>query len=332
MNDPWEELVPSTGPTSLNARRVDPASRWQFYWGKGSDRRCVLALQHSSDVVISAHLPVLRGIECVLTSGETERERLLCLKLQDSTQKDLFHRLCLDIISAGKEALSEAEVVERTIARTWRWHHLLRGGSDRRLSLEEQKGLIGELIVMETILIPNLRPKDAASAWHGPLGAPKDFQIGRIAIEAKARRGGAIPHVGISSEDQLDESGTDALFLHVSELDEAAAEDADSFTVTTKAEQVRELLRIKDPAASDAFDTLLLAGGFRWEDDYSDAFWIAGPSNIYRVSDDFPRIQADRLLGGVSSVTYSVALRACEPFHVAAENVIKLLSGDRNAN
>jgi hypothetical protein len=201
-----------------------------------------------------------------------------------------------------------------------------------RMSLEEQKGLIGELNVMETILIPNLKPRDAASAWHGPLGAPKDFQIGRVAIEAKARRGGATPHVSISSEDQLDESGTDALFLHVSELDEAAAEDADSFTVTRKAEQVRELLRIKDPAASDAFDTLLLAGGFRWEDDYSDAFWIAGPSNIYTVSDDFPRIRADRLLGGISSVTYSIALRACEPFRVAVENVIKLLSGDRHAN
>lgn len=60
-----------------------------------------------------------------------------------------------------------------------------------RLSAEEQKGLIGELLVLERYLIPLFGPADATSAWVGPTGSPKDFECGRTAIEAKARRGAA---------------------------------------------------------------------------------------------------------------------------------------------
>ena len=45
-----------------------------------------------------------------------------------------------------------------------------------------------------------------------------------MCIEAKARRGPAKPFVTISSEYQLDTEGTEALFLHVVELDRAPRE------------------------------------------------------------------------------------------------------------
>ncbi|MCH8827746.1 MAG: PD-(D/E)XK motif protein [Chloroflexi bacterium] len=44
-----------------------------------------------------------------------------------------------------------------------------------RPSPEEQKGLIGELLVWECLLFPKLSTRDAVSAWRGPLGANKDF-------------------------------------------------------------------------------------------------------------------------------------------------------------
>ena len=86
------------------------------------------------------------------------------------------------------------------LSRTWRWHHLLRGGRGTLLSPEEQKGLLGELFVLERLLLPRMDASSAVTAWRGPLGAPKDFEAARVAIEAKARRGGAttvsLNHVG----------------------------------------------------------------------------------------------------------------------------------------
>ena len=112
--------------------------------------------------------------------------------LRNSNQRDIFQTLCLDIISAAARAESEAQAVSAALMRTWRWHHLLRGGRGSLLSPEEQKGLLGELLVLERILLPRMDAASAVTAWRGPLGAPKDFEIARVAIEAKTRRGG--PH------------------------------------------------------------------------------------------------------------------------------------------
>ena len=90
--------------------------------------------------------------------------------------------------------------------RTWRWHHLLRGGgSTLCYRLEEQKGLLGELLVLERpFCCLTSGASTAVAAWRGPLGSPKDFEIGRVAIEVKARRGGAIArHVAITSEEPV---------------------------------------------------------------------------------------------------------------------------------
>ena len=74
-----------------------------------------------------------------------------------------------------------------TVSRAWRWHHLLKGGRDGRLSPDEQKGLIGELLVFEAILLEKLSPANAINCWTGPLGAPKDFEIGGVLYRVKGQ-------------------------------------------------------------------------------------------------------------------------------------------------
>ena len=122
--------------------------------------------------------------------------------------------------------------MSRMLLRTWRWHHLLRGGRDERLSAEEQKGLIGELIVLDHILLPAIGAKSALESWKGPLDGIKDFNIAKIAIEAKARSSASPHQIGISSEFQLDREGLDALFLFVAIIDNGIADSGSGFTIT----------------------------------------------------------------------------------------------------
>jgi hypothetical protein len=326
-DDPWNDLAPPTDAAAINARRVDANIPWGFFWARGIDRKCLLVLRHTAESSPPGHLPKLKGIEVAISDGDGDEGHMLVFRLLDSAQRDIFYRLCRDIVASATDAKSEKEAVTMALARTWRWHHLLRGGGDGRLSSEEQKGLIGELLVLEHHLLPAFAAFDAVSTWRGPLGAPKDFEIGRVCIEAKARRGNATPFVLINSEFQLDDGGADALYLHVAEIDQAPADAEGTFTLSDVARRVREKLASADNRAIDAFETLLSAAGFSWDDDYSDSLWIAGAAHLYRVSETFPRITAQEVSTGVSNVKYSLSLVECESFRVEEDDLRNALKG-----
>jgi len=326
MTDPWKNLTPPSAASAINARRVDENNPWGFFWARAMDAKCLLVLQHGTEASPTRKLPSLKGIEVVVADGDGPDRRVLVLRLLDSGQRDIFHQLCLDIVAAGSAALTEPDAVELALARTWRWHHLLRGGTGGRLSEQEQKGLIGELLVLEQHLLPHLSPADCLAAWRGPLGSPKDFEVGRTGIEAKARRGTATPHVLITSEHQLDNTGCDLLFLHVVDLSRAPEEAEEAFSVSGVASRVRDRLE-RDNAAIERYEALLAAAGFRWEDDYSDYKWIKGPSRIYAVTDEFPCVTAREIATGVSNVRYSLSLVECERFAVEAGALNDVIGG-----
>lgn len=170
------------------------------------------------------------------------------------------------------------------------------------------------------------------AAWRGPLGAPKDFEIGRVCVEAKARRGAAEPHVMISSEHQLDLSGTDALFLHVVELAAATDQSDDGFSVSDIANRLHQQIAGVDASAADHFDSLLVANGLNREDHYSDSRWIRGPDRLYRVGEGFPSVTSGQFPSGVSGVRYSVSLPDCEAWRVSNDEFRAALKGAGDGN
>lgn len=326
-DDPWTGLEPPASAEIINARRVDGKHPWNFFWARSVDRKCLLILRCSTASAPKGKLPKLKGIEIALSEPEASGSVMVSLKLTDSQHRDIFHRLCLDIVRAASSARSEVEAGETFLARTWRWHHLLRGGSDSRLSAEEQKGLIGELLVLERYLLPLFGPADATGAWVGPTGAPKDFECGRIAIEAKARRGAARPYVAISSEHQLDTSGCDALFLYVGELDVAPQDAVSAFTLTDVACRIADRIAAEAPSVVERFEGQLVAAGFSREEDYSSFQWISGPHRFLHVVEDFPRVVSSMFKSGVERVRYDLSLVECEQFRVDDDFVREMLKG-----
>ena len=324
--NPWREIEPPSIAHSVNARRVDAELPWHFFWARGADRGILLTLRHAGESAPDTPLPRLRDIEVTLSPPDHTNTQILAFKLLDPGQQDIFHALCRDIISAAGRAESEAQAVSVALMRTWRWHHLLRGGGGALLSPEEQKGLLGEMLVLERLLLPRMGASAAVTAWHGPLGSPKDFEVGRVAIEVKTRRGGATPSVAIASEDQLDESGVDSLFLFVIDLDQAPADAAGAMTVGNVADRLRQRLFSLDPGAADVFDTLLSAAGIRPGDDYSDSHWIEGLSRLYLVTGEFPRIARTEVRSGVSHVRYAISLGDCEPFATSESALAEALT------
>lgn len=307
-------MIPTDTPwTALEAgrtdtRRVDAAARWSWFWAVMPRADVCLLLQLSDLPKPIPDLPKLKNLEIrfqTLPGGP-----ILYIRLKDNAQMQLFETLCRDVMAAGELAETEAEALERAIGRTFRWHYLLRGGMLEVLSEEAQKGLIGEIEVLK-LLIDNLGPKPALTAWTGPSGAPKDFELKADCIEVKARRGASQPFVKITNEHQLADVPDRRLWLAVLAVDKV--QQPHGKTLTEHVAEVTDLFERTEPSAIMDWDLHLADVGYDGLHDYSAWRWIVSAPVFHAILECFPRISAPVPLG-VSAVSYALALSACAPF------------------
>lgn len=318
---PWHGL--SSG--GLDARRVDRAGHWDYFWWVAERGEPSLIMRLPVGTKELQPLPKMRSLD--LRYRDTSAGRALLIMLRDEEQAELFATLCRDIVLAGESGQSQDDALARTIRRTLRWHHLLRRGAAGILSLEEQRGLVGELHFLIKIC-DLIGPRAAIEAWKGPAGSSKDFELDGCLIEIKARRGAAKPFVQISSEDQLSDISGCRLFLTVYDVD-AAVKPA-GLTLTDHVRLAEKRFQDADMTAYALWEAALDAAGFSFEDDYADLRWTMGKKQEFEVVDGFPRISLP-LANGVGSVRYSIALDACQPF-LAPENTLSMLIGQVNQN
>lgn len=328
-DDPWNEIRPPEKTGDISARRIPSigSHEWGLYWAIDSQRHRLLILQHRSLHRPSHRLPKLRGLKVEVFPTEDEAGGRVVIRLMDHELSEVFLRFCLDIVDATHNSRSEREAIERFLVRAWRWHHLLRSGADGRLSEREQRGLIGELYVLERHLLSAIGAANAVQAWVGPLGAPKDFEIGWVSVEAKTRTP-QVSTVRISTPTQLDSNETLRLFLHVTEVARAPNEAAPTLTVTDMVTRVRDTVTALDESAMVTFDERLNATGFDRNDDYSDHPWLIGPESIFEIKEGFPRITPAIVPPGVGDVRYVISLPSCEDFRVEQMTLAQALSGE----
>lgn len=307
-------MIPNDTPWSgleagkLDTRRIDASARWNWFWAVMPRADVALVLQLKYLPMPTPDLPKLRNLEIrfqTLPGGP-----ILYIRLKDSAQLELFETLCRDVMAASELAETEAEALERAIGRTFRWHYLLRGGKLEVLSEEAQKGLIGEIEVLK-LLTANIGAKPAITAWTGPSGAPKDFELKADCVEVKARRGASQPFVKITNEHQLAAVPDRRLWLAVLAVDKV--QPPHGRTLTEYVSEVTVLLERTEPSAIMDWDLRLADVGYDMLHDYSPWRWIISTPDFYSVTEGFPRIAAPVPLG-VSGVSYALALSACAPF------------------
>ena len=165
----------------------------------------------------------------------------------------------------------------------------------------------------------------------GPLGAPKDFRVGLVGVEAKARAPLAST-LSISSAEQLDSTDEARLFLHVTEVTEALEDSDSAVTVTDVVRQTRDTITEQDMSAEGDFEELLVAAGFDWADDYSDRRWLVGKESLFEVVEGFPRITPGIVPTGVDDVRYMVVLSQCEDYRADGSDLVAAISGENDGD
>lgn len=314
--DPWLGL--SAG--SIDAKRVSREGKYDFFWIMSGLSEPGLLLRLATGTDEPKPLPRLRNLDIAIRDAEGGRALVILLK--DGEQRELFAGLCEDVVRAAEVASDNQGALVRAVRRMMRWHHLLRGGRNDLLSLDEQRGLLGELQFLQRLAYL-LGPRAAIEAWRGPAGASKDFELDGVLVEVKARRGAARPFVQISSEDQLSDVPGTRLFLVVSAVD--AVIKPNGLTLTDHVRAAEKIFTEADTESFLLWDEAIHASGFDYDDDYSDRRWNLGLTIDHNVEGEFPRIITP-LLPGVTSVRYSVSLDTCAAYRLDDRTLDQLIT------
>ena len=327
-SDPWSSIHPPQDPENLTARRSDPDHPWNFFWGRDVRKRYLFIMEFSPDGRPLRDLPRLQGLDITERIASVEERHQLVVALRDSANRDLFFRLCTDLLDATRPSPDERSAVGTAVTRLWRWQQLLRRARLDKLTVAEQKGLVGELTFLRDYLLSHFQPSSAIAFWQGPMRGEgqKDFSVNERAVEVKARSGTARSRVRISSEEQLDPGGYDALFLAVFEVSAAGREQHGRFNLHDLVGGIRSHIMEHAPAAADLFEERLAATGYCDDDDYADDLFVILSSSFYKVAEGFPRIVRADVPQGVTDVAYSVDLMACSTFTIGGQNLVGMLT------
>jgi hypothetical protein len=267
--------------------------------------------------------PQCRGLE--VWSLMLASQPHLGVRLLDPAYSDVFTVLAEDVAPRVAAAPSPRAAASTLISRLRRWQKFLVAGTGG-LSVEQQRGLYGELHTMKGHLMPALGAAGAVAGWRAPKGAHQDFQFVSGAVEIKTTTAKQPQSVRITSERQLDDTGIPALFLHVVVLDEREVEGEGQGGGESLPEIVKNIrMRLNDEQeVKEAFDDLLLESGYTEADipRYENRRYMIRRENTFHIRQGFPRLIERTLAAGVGDISYSLSLAACEPF---AESVSEMI-------
>jgi len=310
--DPWADILPQKYSAGRIERRADPHHPIDFFRARLPSGEYLFILKNISNFEM-ASIPVLSGIN-ILVEQEKDETKELILMLVNQEQFSLFRTLTHDLLNITSDlpAGSSNFAALRICKRIERWQALLRRSRDG-LSRQGIIGLVGELLFIKNKLLPYLSIDQTIRAWRGPHRDEQDFALANAIIEVKSQESTADQYLRINSESQLDESSGRIVICHQT-LAPCQKNDSQGLSLNELVNSIHEMSMSHSLIVSDLFYAGLLAYGYQFKPEYDNEIWKPVRLRTFEVIDDFPRIVARHLPGGISNVTYCITLSACERF------------------
>lgn len=298
-------------PIEANAYRLirmAPESRFDIYAGVDASSFVLLA--------IGVHMrpPNIATDSSSLDYFRQQRQDgswLMVLRLRQSGLEAVFGRLCQDLVDAADGVPDEKALVALFRERLNLWKKLFQHGGSGFLQPYEIKGLIAEMLVLESLVQSGVRElHETVAGWTGPLGADQDFIYSESAIEVKAI-GTGVESISISSLEQLDSSVP--MHLVVMTLRQATSGEADAVGLNAMSARIEGLIAAS-PEALNTFKDRLLEARYIEHEYYDTILFAPVSSECYQVSDTFPRLVGEMIPVGIVSASYAISIDAIAEF------------------
>lgn len=257
-----------------------------------------------------------KGVEIFLV--ETNDFCELNIYLLDNDLKDIFSLFIQNILEDIFDSVTENEAVTKTLNVISKWKKLFDKINFNGLSIEQQKGLIGELFFINQLLDARKSSSTILNAWTGPDFEDKDFVFGATGIEIKFTSS-KYPKLKITNEGQLDAQNLNELFLILYTVEDVKE---NGFTLNSLIDQTLQKLSGNIDELKFFSERLLLLGYSEGDREYYNRMYSLKKTYSYFVSEDFPKIIKSQLPLGVYNTSYYIELSAVEIFSMDMEEII----------
>jgi hypothetical protein len=219
--------------------------------------------------------------------------------LKNQLFKELFDSFCFDLFDhLAKTSVEDA--FEELVNRYDAWRHLFENQKKQKLSGEEIKGLLGELLTLKHYLETGRH--DAVAAWGGPAKADRDFEFNDTWAESKSVKLDAST-ISISSLEQLDVTAPGS--LHLLRIEKGPADRVDAFSLMDIVKQCAAA--IASPQDIILFNNKLQLGGCDPSDEgQTERVYTLHEHAVYSVTNAFPRIVRGTLPPEVAKARYEL--------------------------
>ena len=241
----------------------------------------------------------------------------LNIYLLDNDLKDIFSLFIQNILEDIQKSVSENEALTTTLNVVSKWKKLFDKINFNGLSLEQQKGLIGELLFFNYALNNGKTSGSVLNAWTGPEFEAKDFTFGSFGIEIKFTSAKQA-RIKVSNERQLDAENLSELFLVLYSTEQVKE---NGFSLNSLVEQTR--LKILTEVERNVFNGKLQLIGYYDDDrDYYGKMYSLKKTFAFVVPSEFPKIIKKQLPLGIYDTSYSIEISAIESFIIEPENIL----------
>jgi len=257
-----------------------------------------------------------KGVEIYTLLSETENKIEIYIYLINNDLKDIFSLFIQNILEEIEKSVTESEAIKKTLNVVSKWKKLFDKINFNGLTLEQQKGLIGELLFLNTLLNNEKPIPNAVNTWTSAEQdfQAKDFTLGTVGVEVKFTASKQ-PRIKVSNERQLDAENLSDLFLILYSTE--AVKD-NGISLNSIIEQIRQKLAIEEERS--LFNAKLqLYGYFDDDKEHYGRMYSLKRIFVFKVTSDFPKIVKCQLPLGIYDTSYSIEISAVENFIVEPE-------------
>lgn len=248
----------------------------------------------------------------------------LNIYLIDNELKEIFSLFIQNIIEEIIKIPTENEAVTIISNVIQKWKKLFDKLIPKGLTLEQQKGLIGELLFLNELIDSGINTDYLLNCWTGPDFDDKDFTLGATCFEIKFTTS-KLPRIKITSERQLDASNIDNLFLN-NYISETLKENG--FSLNSIVDTIREKIS-KNSATLKYFNEKLESADYFNEDreNYNSQYGLKS-RNLYKVNDSFPKLTTNSLPQGLYNTSYYIENSAIEDYKDDYNSIVNKLKNE----
>ena len=270
-----------------------------------------LSVFHATDDMQLNNIPSISGLKISNIAHESGKKGTIIGK-EGSHDESIYHHFLIYLADELSEFNKANQARRRLQHLLHTWQEFFKG-SRQPLGEQAQLGLMGELAVLNNVVLNQLKPKNALDTWKGPSRGLHDFVFEMCHIEVKSSIGINNRRFVINGESQLTISPEKQLFIlnPVFEISDNG-ESLSDMVASAK------MLISSDRIAMDIMETLLAKAGYHQiHSDYylAEGLKLLSSSIItYQVGDGFPRLLPGSSGEFIGVNDYTIDARGCEGF------------------